>query len=197
VGGASRSRTCIVEDLVAPVGKGRSAAEKSQCGMCAKDFQQCRNRTRAIAVSMLHRVKGTRRKRDPHAFQGPGRGVPRAGCRPFCPARRPPAGRTRGLAGRGSALAIGLRYRRPACRSAAGAANRPPVGQLQVGDPDEGVKVVGTFPENTHPPIIYPIAAVAASTNPGDAGYIAYLRSPAARRVCDDPPACGCCWHRN
>jgi molybdate transport system substrate-binding protein len=48
---------------------------------------------------------------------------------------------------------------------------------------DKGVKVLGSFPENTHPPIIYPIAAVAASTNPGDAGYIAYLKSPAARPI--------------
>jgi molybdate transport system substrate-binding protein len=46
---------------------------------------------------------------------------------------------------------------------------------------DKGVKILGTFPENTHPPIIYPIAAVAASTQPGNAGYIAFLKSPAAR----------------
>lgn len=48
---------------------------------------------------------------------------------------------------------------------------------------DKGVKILAPFPENTHPPIIYPIAAVAASTNPGDTSYIAYLRSPAARAV--------------
>jgi len=48
---------------------------------------------------------------------------------------------------------------------------------------DKGVKIVGTFPENTHPPIIYPIAVVANSTNPGAAGYLAYLRSPAARTI--------------
>jgi molybdate transport system substrate-binding protein len=48
---------------------------------------------------------------------------------------------------------------------------------------DKGVKIVGVFPENTHPPIIYPVAAVAASTNPSDAGYIAYLKSPAARPI--------------
>jgi len=48
---------------------------------------------------------------------------------------------------------------------------------------DKGVKIVGVFPESTHPPIIYPIAAVAASTNPGDASYIAYLKSPAARSI--------------
>ena len=45
---------------------------------------------------------------------------------------------------------------------------------------DKGVKIIGTFPESSHPPIIYPIAAVASSTNPGGANYIAYLKSPAA-----------------
>jgi molybdate transport system substrate-binding protein len=45
---------------------------------------------------------------------------------------------------------------------------------------DRGVKILGTFPENSHPPIVYPIAAVAASTNPGNAGYIAFLKSSAA-----------------
>ncbi|HKM68977.1 MAG TPA: molybdate ABC transporter substrate-binding protein [Stellaceae bacterium] len=48
---------------------------------------------------------------------------------------------------------------------------------------DKGVKILGSFPENTHPPIIYPIAGVASSTNPGGAGYIAYLESPAARPI--------------
>jgi molybdate transport system substrate-binding protein len=48
---------------------------------------------------------------------------------------------------------------------------------------DKGVKILGTFPDSTHPPIIYPIAAVAGSTNPGDMGYIAYLKSPAARLI--------------
>ena len=48
---------------------------------------------------------------------------------------------------------------------------------------DKGVKILGSFPENTHPPIIYPIAVVASSTNPGAARYIAYLKSPAARPI--------------
>jgi molybdate transport system substrate-binding protein len=48
---------------------------------------------------------------------------------------------------------------------------------------DKGVEVLDTFPANTHPPIIYPIAITAASTNPGDAGYIAYLKSSAAGAV--------------
>ncbi len=46
---------------------------------------------------------------------------------------------------------------------------------------DKGVKILGTFPASSHPPIIYPIAAVASSTNRGDLDYIAYLQSPAAR----------------
>jgi molybdate transport system substrate-binding protein len=48
---------------------------------------------------------------------------------------------------------------------------------------DKGVQIVGTFPDNTHPPIIYPIAVVAASANPGAPGYVAFLKSPAARPI--------------
>jgi molybdate transport system substrate-binding protein len=48
---------------------------------------------------------------------------------------------------------------------------------------DKGVKVLDTFSANTHPPIVYPIAAVATSTNPGIVGYIAYLKSLAAAAV--------------
>jgi molybdate transport system substrate-binding protein len=48
---------------------------------------------------------------------------------------------------------------------------------------DKAVKIVGTFPQDTHPPIIYPIAAVASSTNRGAPAYIAFLKSPAARPI--------------
>jgi molybdate transport system substrate-binding protein len=48
---------------------------------------------------------------------------------------------------------------------------------------DKAVQVVGTFPDNTHPPIIYPIAVVAASTNPGDSAYVAFLKSPTTRPI--------------
>ena len=48
---------------------------------------------------------------------------------------------------------------------------------------DKGVKIVGAFPESTHPPIIYPIAVTATSTNPGVAAYIGFLKSPAAKPV--------------
>ena len=50
-------------------------------------------------------------------------------------------------------------------------------------DADKGVKIVDTFPENTHPPIIYPIAVVASSTNPATVDYLVYLKSPVARGI--------------
>jgi molybdate transport system substrate-binding protein len=46
---------------------------------------------------------------------------------------------------------------------------------------DPKVKIVGFFPEDTHPPIVYPLAAVATSTAPTTGAYLAFLRSPAAR----------------
>lgn len=46
---------------------------------------------------------------------------------------------------------------------------------------DPSVKIVGTFPENTHPPIIYPIALTKESTNADAQTFLNYLRSPAAR----------------
>ena len=46
---------------------------------------------------------------------------------------------------------------------------------------DPTVKIVGTFPENTHPPIIYPIALTKDSTNPDAVAFLNFLRSPAAR----------------
>jgi molybdate transport system substrate-binding protein len=46
---------------------------------------------------------------------------------------------------------------------------------------DKTVKIVAAFPESTHPPIIYPIAVTATSTNPGAAAYVAFLKSAAAK----------------
>jgi molybdate transport system substrate-binding protein len=48
---------------------------------------------------------------------------------------------------------------------------------------EPGVKIVAVFPEDTHPPIIYPVALTAASTNPDAAGYLAYLASAVARAL--------------
>jgi molybdate transport system substrate-binding protein len=50
-------------------------------------------------------------------------------------------------------------------------------------DSDKAVKVAGIFPQDTHPPIIYPIAVVTSSTNPAAIGYLAYLKSPGARSI--------------
>jgi len=43
------------------------------------------------------------------------------------------------------------------------------------------VKVVGVFPADTHPPIIYPIALIAGSTNPDAAAFFSYLLSAKAQ----------------
>jgi len=46
---------------------------------------------------------------------------------------------------------------------------------------DQGVKIVGTFPENTYPPIVYPIALTKESRSADAQAFLAYIRSPAAR----------------
>jgi molybdate transport system substrate-binding protein len=46
---------------------------------------------------------------------------------------------------------------------------------------EPNVKVVGVFPEDSHPPIIYPAAITGSSTNPDAAAFLAYLESPKAR----------------
>ncbi len=45
---------------------------------------------------------------------------------------------------------------------------------------DPNVEIVGVFPEDTHPPIIYPAALTAASRNPAAAKFLAFIESPAA-----------------
>ena len=46
---------------------------------------------------------------------------------------------------------------------------------------DPNVKIIGTFPEDTHPPIIYPMAITTDSTSPDAPGFLAYLRGATAR----------------
>ncbi|OKO87701.1 molybdenum ABC transporter substrate-binding protein [Bradyrhizobium sp. NAS80.1] len=48
---------------------------------------------------------------------------------------------------------------------------------------DPAVVTVGSFPESTHPRIIYPVAVVAGSTKPDAAAFIDLLRSPEARSI--------------
>lgn len=64
-------------------------------------------------------------------------------------------------------------------------AGEAPMGIVYATDAaaDDNVTVVGTFPAGTHPPIVYPAAAVAASDNPLNARFLAYLRGPAAREA--------------
>ena len=45
---------------------------------------------------------------------------------------------------------------------------------------DKSVKVVGFFPQDSHPPIVYPVALTAASTNPDAPAFLAYVRSAKA-----------------
>jgi molybdate transport system substrate-binding protein len=47
---------------------------------------------------------------------------------------------------------------------------------------EPGVRIVGTFPAESHPAIIYPVAAT-ASAKPEAAGYLAFLRSSAAKAI--------------
>jgi len=46
---------------------------------------------------------------------------------------------------------------------------------------EPAVKIVGTFPEDSHPPITYPIALTKSSTNSDARAFLSYVRSPAAR----------------
>jgi len=47
---------------------------------------------------------------------------------------------------------------------------------------DPGVKIVGVFPNDSHPPIVYPVAAT-TSKNAAAAGYLAFLGSPDAKAI--------------
>jgi molybdate transport system substrate-binding protein len=45
------------------------------------------------------------------------------------------------------------------------------------------VKVIGTFPEDSHPPVTYPVAVIASSKNPAAEKYLSFLRSGAAKSI--------------
>lgn len=45
---------------------------------------------------------------------------------------------------------------------------------------DPGVAIVGTFAEDSHPPIIYPVAILAESLSPAAAAYLDFLKSEKA-----------------
>jgi molybdate transport system substrate-binding protein len=45
------------------------------------------------------------------------------------------------------------------------------------------VRVVATFPEESHPPIVYPVARIKASTHPQAAVFVRWLGTPAASAI--------------
>jgi molybdate transport system substrate-binding protein len=47
---------------------------------------------------------------------------------------------------------------------------------------ESGVKIVGTFPADSHPPIVYPVAAT-TTAKAETADYLAFLRSSAAKTI--------------
>jgi molybdate transport system substrate-binding protein len=49
---------------------------------------------------------------------------------------------------------------------------------------EPNVKVVGTFPEDSHPPIVYPVA-LTATAKPEAARYLGFLRSQASKDIFD------------
>jgi molybdate transport system substrate-binding protein len=46
---------------------------------------------------------------------------------------------------------------------------------------DPSVKILASFPADTHPPIVYPVALLQGSANPAADDYLAFLKSAAAR----------------
>jgi len=46
-------------------------------------------------------------------------------------------------------------------------------------EPD--VKVVGIFPEDSHKPVVYPVALISSSSNPDAAAFLAYMESAKAK----------------
>ncbi len=65
-----------------------------------------------------------------------------------------------------------------------GGARRNTLGIVYATDAkvEPGVKIVGAFPADSHPPIIYPVAAT-ATAKPEAADYLAFLRSSAAKTI--------------
>ena len=48
---------------------------------------------------------------------------------------------------------------------------------------EQSVAIVGIFPEDTHPPIVYPVALTVGATHPDATDYLAYLTSAKAKPV--------------
>lgn len=48
---------------------------------------------------------------------------------------------------------------------------------------DRDVTIIGTFPSDSYPPIVYPVAAVAGSRNPNTKPVLDFIASPEARAI--------------
>jgi molybdate transport system substrate-binding protein len=48
---------------------------------------------------------------------------------------------------------------------------------------EPAVRIVGLFPDNSHPPIVYPVARVAASRNPDAASTLEFMEGPKAAAI--------------
>lgn len=51
---------------------------------------------------------------------------------------------------------------------------------------DPNVRVLGTFPADTHPAIIYPVAVLAQSPNPDAQGFVSFLKTETANKLFED-----------
>ena len=51
---------------------------------------------------------------------------------------------------------------------------------------DPKVKVLDTFPADTHPPIIYPVAVLAKATNPDAQAFVEFLKTGTAAKLFED-----------
>lgn len=65
------------------------------------------------------------------------------------------------------------------------ARNEVPLGIVYATDAkvEPKVKVIGTFPEDSHPPVTYPVAAVKGSRNSAVDSYLSFLRTHRARTI--------------
>jgi len=48
---------------------------------------------------------------------------------------------------------------------------------------EKEVEVAGVFPEDSHPPIVYPAAVIVSSKNPDAEAFVTYLSSPKAQEI--------------
>lgn len=60
-----------------------------------------------------------------------------------------------------------------------------PLGVVYASDAraEPRVRVIGTFPAGTHPPIVYPVARLKASTHPRASDFLRWLQSPSADAI--------------